>query len=120
MRLRRSFALVTGLSLVLMMQGGIGRSAPQASDRSQRVAETTLPDGFLPAMVRARQLGRYFVEMKAPAVADAVLSRGTAASDQTSAPQQQAAASAALRAQEAAIAQARSLGDRSRSATRSW
>jgi len=112
-RLRRSFALVTGLSLVLMMQGGIGRSAPQApgaSDRSQRVAETTLPDGFLPAMVRARQLGRYFVEMKAPAVADAVLGRGTAASDQTSAPQQQAAASAALRAQEAAIAQTRSLG----------
>ena len=113
MRLRRSFALVTGLSLVLMMQGGIGRSAPQApgaSDRSQRVAETTLPDGFVPAAIRAKQLGRYFVEMKAPAVADAVLSRGTAASDQTSAPQQQAAASAALRAQEAAIAQARSLG----------
>lgn len=113
MRLRRSFALVAGLSLILMMQGGIGRSAPQgpgASDRAQRVAETTLPDGFLPAMVRARQLGRYFVELKAPAVADAVLSRGTAASDQTSAPQQQAAASAALRAQEGAIAQARSLG----------
>ncbi len=111
MRLRRSLALVTGLSLVLMIQG-IGQSAPQgpqAKDRSRRVAETTLPDGFQPAMVRARQLGRYFVEMKAAAVADAVLG-GAAASDQTSKPLQQTAASAALRSQEAAIAQAKSLG----------
>jgi subtilisin family serine protease len=112
-RLRRSLALVTGLSLVLMIQGGVGQSAPQApggDDRSQRVAETTLPDGFLPAMIRARQLGRYFVEMKAPAAADALLRRGAGTADLTSAPQQQDAASAALRAQEGAIAQARSLG----------
>ena len=112
MRLRRSFALVMGLVLVSTVQG-IGQSAPGgqgATDRSQRVAETTLPDGFLPAMVRARQLGRYFVEMKAPAAADALLRRGAGAADRTSAPQQQSAASAALRAQEGAIGQARSLG----------
>ncbi|HYJ49062.1 MAG TPA: S8 family serine peptidase, partial [Microbacterium sp.] len=59
----------------------------------------------MPATVRARQLGRYFVQMKAPAVADAVLRSGAA----TSAPQRVAAAGA-LRAQEGAIAQAKSLG----------
>jgi subtilisin family serine protease len=110
-RLRRSLALVIGLSLVLMMQG-IGQSAPQgpgASDRSQRVAETTLPDGFLPAAIRARQLGRYFVEMKTDSVAQ-VLMRGGGGGDGVSAPQQQDAATAALRSQEGAIAQAKSLG----------
>ena len=59
----------------------------------------------MPATVRARQLGRYFVQMKAPAVADAVLRSGAA----TSAPQR-IAATDALRAQEGAIAQAKSLG----------
>jgi minor extracellular serine protease Vpr len=64
-----------------------------------------LPENFVPATVRARQLGRYFVQMKAPAVADAVLRSGAA----TSAPQR-IAATGALRAQEGAIAQAKSLG----------
>jgi subtilisin family serine protease len=57
-------------------------------------------------MIRARQLGRYFVEMKAPAVADAVLNAGGGV---TSAPQRNAAAEA-LQSQTAAIAQAKSLG----------
>ena len=65
---------------------------------------SALPDNFLPAAVRARQLNRYFVQMKAPAVADAVLKSGAS----TSAPQKAAAASRAT--QEGAIAQAKSLG----------
>jgi minor extracellular serine protease Vpr len=105
-RLRRSLALVVGLVLVVAVQG-IGQSAPKDQDASHRtrLARAGLPEGFVPAVVRARQLGRYFVEMRAPAVADAVL--GSSAS--TSAPQK-LAASAALRAQEGAIAQAKSLG----------
>jgi minor extracellular serine protease Vpr len=112
-RLRRSFALVTGLSLVLMMQGGVGRSAPQApgaSDRSQRVAEMTLPDGFLPAAVRARQLGRYFVEMKTDSVADVVRRAGQSGAGGVTVAEQRRAAGAALAAQGSAIAQARSQG----------
>jgi len=111
-RLRRSFALVTGRSLVLMMQGGVGRSAPQApgaSDRSQRVAETTLPDGFLPAAIRARQLGRYFVELETDSVADVVRQAKRSGNGVTVA-EQRGAAAAALRAQGSAIAQAKSNG----------
>ena len=104
MRLRRSLALVMGLFLVLTMQG-VGQSAPQGKRPTLRSEKAGLPDGFLPAAVRARQLGRYFVEMRAPAVADAVL-RSSAS---TSTPQK-LAASAALRAQDSAIAQAKSLG----------
>jgi subtilisin family serine protease len=111
-RLRRSLALVTGLILALMVQG-IGQSAPndRLGARKARVAESTLPDGFVPAAIRARQLGRYFVEMKADSVAQ-VLTRAGAGSggDGVSAAQQQDAATAALRSQEGAIAQARSLG----------
>lgn len=107
MRLRRSLALFMGLALVAMLQG-IGQSAPQDRQTPRSAVRHTkgaLPDGFLPAMIRARQLGRYFVEMKAPAVADTVLQGGAG----TSAPQRDAAA-AALHSQEAAIAQAKSLG----------
>jgi minor extracellular serine protease Vpr len=77
----------------------------QAGAEDAAVGRRSLPDGFVPAVVRARQLGRYFVEMKAPAVADAVLKAGAS----TSAPQA-AAATTALRAQAGAIAQAKSLG----------
>jgi minor extracellular serine protease Vpr len=112
-RLRHSFALVTGLSLVLMMQGGVGRSAPQApgaGNRSQRVAEMTLPDGFLPAAVRARQLGRYFVEMETDSVADVVRRATQSGAGGVTVAEQRRAAGAALAAQGSAIAQARSQG----------
>jgi minor extracellular serine protease Vpr len=72
--------------------------------------ESTLPEGFLPAAIRARQLGRYFVQMKAPAVADALLRRGAPSSKALSGPDQSKAAAAALHAQADAIAQAKSLG----------
>ena len=108
MRLRRSLALVMGLFLVLTIQG-VGQSAPQGKRPTLRSERAGLPDGFLPAAVRARQLGRYFVEMKVPSAATVALrARGTAGAS-TSAPTRDAA-KAALRSQEGAIGQARSLG----------
>ena len=108
MRLRRSLALVMGLFLVLTIQG-VGQSAPQGKRPTLRSEEAGLPDGFLPAAVRARQVGRYFVEMKVPSAASVALrARGTAGTS-TSAPTQDAA-KAAIRSQEGAIGQARSLG----------
>ena len=107
MRLRRSLALVLGLVLALTLQG-IGQSAVRKGDRthrSNRVSESELPDGFLPAAVRARQLNRYFVEMKAPAASDAIT-----ADRQLAGLQQTNAADAALASQRAAISQVRSLG----------
>jgi subtilisin family serine protease len=113
LRLRRSLALILGLVLVLMVQG-IGRSATKDRNSGRgalRNTEGALPDGFVPAAIRARQLGRYFVELKADSVADVVLHRGARSSGgAVSAPDQKSAAAAALRAQEGAIAQAKSLG----------
>jgi subtilisin family serine protease len=95
------------------MVQGIGQSATkerQGGRAALRRTESTLPDGFRPAAIRARQLGRYFVEMKAPAVADALLRRGARSSGALSGPDQSKAATAALQAQVGAIAQAKSLG----------
>lgn len=109
--MRRSLILAVGLSLALMVQG-IAWSASQQSSlssevrRSLRSERSGLPDGFVPAAVRARKLGRYFVEMKAPSAAETI-GRGTAA--QVAAPSRNAAAEA-LSSQEGAISQARSLG----------
>jgi minor extracellular serine protease Vpr len=106
-RLRRSLALVMGLVLVLTIQG-VGQSAPQGKRPTLRNAEAGLPDGFVPAAVRARQLGRYFVEMKAPSAATVALrSRGQVARSVAST---EDAAQTALRSQEGAIGQTRSLG----------
>ena len=90
-----------------MMQG-IGQSAVREDariKRSNRVSESDLPDGFVPAAVRARQLNRYFVEMKAAAASDAITAnRHLAGLQQTN------AADAALASQRAAISQVRSMG----------
>ena len=109
---RRSFVLVLGLVLALTVQG-IGQSVTDAGHRGRsalRDTERTLPDGFAPAVVRAKQLGRYFVEMKADSVADVLLRRGARSEGPPGAALQQTAATAASRSQEGAIAQARSLG----------
>ena len=111
MQRRRSLAVVAGLALVLAMQG-IGQSAVkvrQGDSRTVRVAETTLPDGFVPAAVRARQLGRYFVEMETDSVAD-VVRKAKRSGDSVTVAEQRGAAATALRAQGSAIAQARSQG----------
>ena len=111
MRLRRSLAVVLGLVLALIVQG-VGQSAVKESARTDgRLLrqESSLPDGFLPAVARAHQLGRYFVEMKAGSVSDAVRGAGVSTARVSATTQQQAKA-AALRSQAGAIAQARSLG----------
>jgi minor extracellular serine protease Vpr len=112
-RLRRSLALVTGLALVLAVQG-IGQSATKDRNSGRtalRNSESALPDGFVPAAIRARQLGRYFVELKADSVSDVLLHRGPrSGGGAVSAPDQRNAAAAALRAQEGAIAQTKALG----------
>jgi subtilisin family serine protease len=105
-RLRRSLALVMGLFLVLTIQG-VGQSAPQGKRPILRSEKAGLPDGFLPAAVRARALGRYFVEMNADSVADVIRKGRRQGGIQQ--PQQEAA-TAALRSQTGAAAQARSLG----------
>jgi minor extracellular serine protease Vpr len=107
-RIRRVLVPALVLTLVLAVQG-VGRSAPERIGRAIRRSEAALPDGFEPAVLRARQLGRYFVEMKAPSVSDAVLRRGAGGSTGEKAPTRDAAAQA-FRAQQGAIAQARSLG----------
>jgi subtilisin family serine protease len=108
--MRRSLILAVGLSLALCIQG-IAWSASQSpaeGRRALRSERTALPDGFVPAAVRARQVARYFVEMKAPSAADVALSRRGAGAA-VSAPTRDAAAEA-LSSQEGAIGQARSLG----------
>ncbi len=105
MRLRRSLALVTGLVLVLTVQG-VGRSAPQGKRPALRTTEGDLPDGFVPAAIRSRQLGRYFVELKADSVAEVV----RRSPGQVLRPRQRQVAAAALSSQASAIAHARSLG----------
>ncbi|HET9671890.1 MAG TPA: S8 family serine peptidase, partial [Actinomycetota bacterium] len=108
--MRRSLIVAIGLSLALAVQG-VAWSASQSPqtlrrDRHDAAEDGGAPfDGYVPAVVRARQLGRYFVEMKAPSAAEVAL-RG---SDAVAAPLRDAAAEA-LSSQEGAIAQARSLG----------
>lgn len=113
MRPRRSLVVVVGLVLTLAIQG-IGQSAVRDRQEGRdrlRNAEGDVPDGFVPAVLRARQLGRYFVEMKADSVADAIRRHGPSwGSSPTSAPAQRDAATAALRSQAGAIAQAKALG----------
>jgi subtilisin family serine protease len=69
-------------------------------------SEWTLPKNFVPAVAAANRLGRYYVEMKAASVADQIHSGSISEAQQTQ------AKTLALRSQENAIRQARSLGGR--------
>ena len=105
--MRRSLIVAVGLSLALFVQGA-AMSGPQTVDGQRRFIRDDRAsnlDGYVPALIRARQLGRYFVEMKAPAAADVLLRRGSS----VAAPTRDAAAEA-MRSQESAIGQVRSLG----------
>jgi subtilisin family serine protease len=74
-------------------------SGDRAEKTDRRSREGGLPDGFVPAAVAAQQgLNRYFVEMKAPAVADRVAARG-----RVSGAQQRATSDSALASQRGAI-----------------
>lgn len=108
MNARRSLALVLGLALVMSLQG-VGQTVPKEARshrKSLRGMETTLPKGFAPAILKARQLGRYFVVLKGPSVADRAARGGAALSGAAA----RDAARETQRSQEAAIRQARDLG----------
>jgi minor extracellular serine protease Vpr len=108
MNARRILAFVLGLALVLSFQG-IGQTVPtevRSGRRNLRGLETTLPKGYVPAALRTRQAGRYFVVMKSPSVADRAVRFGGSLTGAAS----RDAAREAHRSQEAAIQQARSMG----------
>ncbi len=83
-----------------------GDSGSQAGRASLRTTETALPAGYMPAAIRQQQLGRYFVVMKAPAVADRIRAEGGNLSKTA----QVATAEAARASQAAALAQAKQTG----------
>jgi len=108
MSARRTLGLVLALALVLSLQG-VGQTDPKevrSGRRTLRASETTLPKGYLPAALRARRAGRYFVVMKAPSVSDRTVRAGRALSGAAA----RGAVREAHRSQEAAVTQARSLG----------
>ena len=107
--MRRSLVVAVGLSLALSLQGAAWSSTrtPDGTRHALRREVGARLDGYVPAVIRARQLGRYFVEMKSPSAADVL--RRSGAGSSVSRPTQDAAA-AALRSQEGAIGQVRSLG----------
>jgi minor extracellular serine protease Vpr len=108
MNVRRSLALVLGLALVMSLQG-VGQTVPKrdlSQQRNRRVSEISLPEGFVPAVLQAQRLGRYFVVMRAPSVADRVARSGVTLAGAAS----RQAALEAQRSQASAIRQARSLG----------
>jgi subtilisin family serine protease len=112
--MRRSVIVAVVLALALFVQGAAWSASGSSlssleGHRDLQQERSALPDGFLPAAVRARQLGRYFVELKAPSAAEALLGRRLGTGGGVSAPTRDAAAEA-LRSQESAIAQTRSLG----------
>ena len=106
MKRRAALILVVSIALIAGSPGLSVASRDRSTGRSNRRAETTgAPKGFVPAVAAAHRLARYFVVMKAPAVADRMLGAGGVA------PSAQPLAKAeALASQSGAIAQARSLG----------
>jgi subtilisin family serine protease len=106
--MRRSLIVAVGLSLALFVQGAAWSStqSPQGGRHNLRQEGGSRLDGFVPAAIRSRQLSRYFVEMKVPSAAEALLRR---TGSSVTAPTRDAAAEA-LRSQESAIGQVRSLG----------
>jgi subtilisin family serine protease len=98
--MRHRFALASALVVLVALSVPAGATPDHGEGRPGRTARA-LPAGWKPAILLAQSSGRYFVQLRAPAV----LELGRLA------PQaQRSAAAAVLRSQEDAIAQARSLG----------
>jgi minor extracellular serine protease Vpr len=105
-RRRRLFVLaaVSAIATVSLAAVVVASPSQQATGRDQLRSEG-VRDGFVPAAARGSGIGRYFVVMKAPSVADQVKAGGA---------QSKAAevntADAARASQSAAISQAKSMG----------
>ena len=62
-----------GVTLAVSGSGLSVAAPPDADPRLRRRAENLIPDGFVPASVRARRPSRYFVLLRGPSVAERVL-----------------------------------------------
>lgn len=103
MKFRRSLALV-GVAVVVAGSSVVALAGESHSSPRDRLrSETAIPPGFTPAIEAAQNsLGRYFVVMRAPAVATSAAHASAAA--------QEKAAAAALASQGGAISQAKAAG----------
>jgi subtilisin family serine protease len=102
MRARAALASALVILLALLAAPAVARTDAAGSIRAaSRTERFQLPDGFRPAVARIDRSGRYFVQLKAPAVLD----RGG-----LSASGQRAASAAVLRSQAGAIGQVESMG----------
>ncbi len=109
MRRRGAFAIALVVCLAVGSGWAIGASREPVPSRSELRSEASLPRGFVPAVAGTeRGLGRYFVIMRQPSVADKLRSSG----DSLSGPSQRRAARQALRGQRPALGAARSMGGR--------
>ncbi len=98
-RVRLILAVVAALSLAMPWLAG---ASPSERGRAATRNERILPDGFRPAVLSMNRLGRYFVVMKAPSLAQRGARLGAA--------DQRAAVSSTFASQETAIREAASLG----------
>ncbi len=118
MKARSMLATALAVAMIASLYG-FASAAPQVDSRStaridralQRGrytsrSERTLPKNFLPAVVAANRLGRYFVVMKASSVAQRIRASNISGA------QQRVAKALALQSQEGAIRQAQSMGAR--------
>ncbi|MFN2488925.1 MAG: S8 family serine peptidase [Actinomycetota bacterium] len=108
MRHRVAVALALSLALILAAPGLSG-ATPRDDPRLSSRRENILPEGFVPAAVRARQPARYAVVLEAPSVADRVVAAKAAGAPLSGAAQTQAR-DAARAAQEAVVGAAESAG----------
>jgi subtilisin family serine protease len=107
MNRRPLVALVIALAAAAIAWSGIGIASPGQSTtgRERLRAEGSLPAGFVPAVLRQQQPGRYFVVMDGPSVAERIAGAGD-----LSAGAQKRAAKEALASQAGAIAQVSASG----------
>ncbi len=99
-------ALIALLSVAAVAGAGTSKSGGLAPERAGDRPHSGVPDGFVPAALRAQQtLGRYFVVVDGPSVAGAVESNGRVAGRV-----QAQTARSARQSQRPAIAYARSAG----------
>jgi minor extracellular serine protease Vpr len=100
--MRSRFVLATSLVALL----ALGAPLAGANERGRRPSlrgETVLPKGFRPAILSTRGLGRYFVELKAPSLAE----RG---GGHLAPGAQGRVVGSAMRSQDGAVQEVRSLG----------
>jgi len=108
MKIRSVLAAAFAVAIIAAAPGASGSMRPFDA-RTQHRAEARVPKGFIPAVALRSPVGRYYVVMKTPAVAQRMGAARSAGRSFAGASQKQARAQA-LASQTSAIGQARSLG----------